>query len=61
MNVKIRKMRPEEYSVPTQFMLEEDWALLDEEYSEMMQNKFPDLKTTLIAIDAESLEFFVFF
>ncbi len=56
MNVKIRHVRPEEFYFPTQLMLEEDWTCLNEEYNQMYETKFSEIKTTLVAADVESFK-----
>lgn len=61
MNVKIRKLRPEEYLLSTQLMREENWTWLNEEWCEMFEKKLPHINTTLVATDVESLQPFSFY
>ena len=56
MNVKIRKLRPEEFFLSTQLMREGNWTWLDEECSEMFEIKFPHINTTLVAFTPKLAE-----
>lgn len=54
MDFKIREMYADEEKFPYLLLRDENWTLLDHEYTHMLLTRFHDIKTTLIAANSTS-------